>query len=1288
MTTPAQLNPLTIPIHGTHLIEASAGTGKTWNIAALFTRLVLLEKQNVEQILVVTFTKAATAELKTRLRTRLDQALTALKRTPNAQTQPETLRQNSLDDKNRPDDFLFNLLNQALANESQERLQLRLTAAISNFDNAAIYTIHSFCQRILQDFAFYCQAPFNIQLNDDPSDNPNLTAIQDYWRTQIASDPIQAQLVYQYNQTPEKQLHALAPYLSRPYLQFRQPENECNEFRRSQNEQSEFAHSQNAHIAQTQQAFQQTWQSVREQLSQIQTAFWQLHPHLNKRSYAQDKCEDRFAQLNQFSGCPSPATIWELLTESSHTQTIFTAEFLQSKANQDKKTKQKTPLPAEPLALINNTLGALATAAQRCIQAQEQALIQLAHSIIHYLRAQNEANKKTSPNRQFDDLLLDVYHALSPQNPHASALAQALAANWQTALIDEFQDTDPLQYAIFQAIFMPTQRQPENEQSEFRQSQNECNEFRRSQNEQSEFVHSQNEQSERNPKPACYMVGDPKQAIYSFRGADIYAYLNAADTVPSTNRHTLTQNHRSHAALIQTLNALFSRPNPFALDKIPYIPAQAARSESKLPSGIAPLRLTWLNQDPAADNSDTLTQRAAQWCAQEIAATLTAHAQGKTPISAGQIAILVRARKEGTLMQRQLKKHNIQSVLLSRDSIYAEEETQAIYALMSFILNPQRTAHLIYLLSGCLYNHTAAQIQQLNQNEAQLTQWTDAAHQAAQTWQQHGIYPALQQFLHQSHAETTLLAQRNDRTLTNLHQILEILATQDEKGHPPSALQQWLGAQIQASRDNANPQDHALLRLESDENLVKIVTMHAAKGLQYPIVYCPFAWKASNQQAPEWQIIHQDQHTQLIHKTQLTDSDTQQYQTEQRSEDLRLLYVALTRAEEQLNVYLASYNHTPHSPLAYLINHQQPEKGKSNKTEYAHIQAQAYRQSWQNFIAQHPSHIQWHDTLTLPQYSSSLKTSEASFGETKTETQPNTAHPTYQATPIPPRSYRSPQHTSFTALSRHSTTQPSDHTPLDPSEQTIPQGSLKTNTTDFGEAQTNTPPTIAQFPQGTAAGICLHSLLERYPHAQPSHQHSQLIQTTLDQHNINSQQWQDTIAQMLDNTRHTPLLPHTSLSTLPPSNILTEFGFLLHTSSFTLSSLKTWFAQHSQLPPEIITASQNLNFRDIQGYINGYIDLLAQTPQGDTIILDYKSNWLGNSPSDYTQAALNQAIAQHHYALQALLYAIATARYLASRHTPTPTLHIRYLFLRGLDGITPNGVWQWDIPVSSLKQWL
>ena len=1220
MTTPAPLNPLTIPVHGTHLIEASAGTGKTWNIAALFTRLVLLEKQNVEQILVVTFTKAATAELKTRLRARLDQALTALKRTPNAQTQPETLRQNSLDDKNRPDDFLFNLLNQALASESQERLQLRLTAAISNFDNAAIYTIHGFCQRILQDFAFYCQAPFNIQLNDDPSDNPNLIAIQDYWRTQIASDPSQAQLVYQHNQTPEKQLQALTPYLARPYLQLRQPEN--------------------AHIAQTQQAFQQVWQHVCAQLPQIQAAFWQLHPHLNKQSYNAARCEDRFAQLNQFSGCPSPATIWELLTESKHIQTIFTAEFLQSKANQDKKTKQKIQLPAEPLALIDTTLGALATAAQAHLQAENQALIQLSHNIIHYLRAQNEANKKTSPSRQFDDLLLDVYHALSPEKPHAQALARALSANWQTALIDEFQDTDPLQYAIFQAAFMQPQRQPEKGQPE-------------------------------HGKTAFYMVGDPKQAIYSFRGADIYAYLAAADTIPPANRHTLSQNHRSHAALIHAINALFSRPNPFALDKIPYLPARAARSQSKLPSGAAPLRLTWLNQDPTADDSDTLTQRAAQWCAQEIAVTLHAHAQGKTPISAGQIAILVRTRKEGTLMQRQLKTHHIQSVLLSRDSIYAEEETQAVYALISFILNPQRTAHLIYLLSGCLYNHTAAQIQQLNQNEAQLTQWTDAAHQAAQTWQQHGVYTALQQFLRQSQAETTLLSQRNDRTLTNLHQILEILAAQDEKGQPPSALQQWLGQQIQASQNHANPQDHALLRLESDENLVKIVTMHASKGLQYPIVYCPFAWKASNQQTPKWQIIHQNHQAQLIHKTQLTDSDRQQAQTEQISEDLRLLYVALTRAEEQLNIYIASYPQTENSPLAYLIQHQQPEKGKAAKDEYAHIQAQAYRQSWQNFIHQHPEHIQWHNTLTLPTYTGSLKT------ENTNPAQPHNTQPTYQATPISPRSYRTPQHTSFTALSRHSTTLPNDHTPLDPSEQT-------TQT----QPTTQDAHTIAQFPQGTAAGICLHSLLERYPHAQPSQQNLPLIQTTLDQHNINSQQWQDTIAQLIDHTRHTPLLPHTSLSTLPPQNILTEFGFLLHTQNFTLGSLKTWFSTQSNLPPEIIAAAQNLSFRDVQGYINGYIDLLAQTPQGDTIILDYKSNWLGNSPSDYTQAALNQAVAQHHYALQALLYAIATARYLTSRNAQPQTIHIRYLFLRGLDGITSNGVWQWNIPIGSLKQWL
>ena len=207
------LDPRSVPLQGTNLIEASAGTGKTWNIAMLFVRLVLLERLPVDQILVVTFTKAATAELKGRLRARLDEALSLLD-APSA------------DDK----DPLAQLVAQARQNESEERLQLRLKAALSDFDNAAIYTIHGFCQRVLQDFAFYCGAPFELEL-DESGDNGAQTAAEDFWRRRVAADGETAALAYAAGLTPQSVCDALKPYLGRPYLAIRQPESTDSVFR-------------------------------------------------------------------------------------------------------------------------------------------------------------------------------------------------------------------------------------------------------------------------------------------------------------------------------------------------------------------------------------------------------------------------------------------------------------------------------------------------------------------------------------------------------------------------------------------------------------------------------------------------------------------------------------------------------------------------------------------------------------------------------------------------------------------------------------------------------------------------------------------------------------------------------------------------------------------------------------------------------------------------------------------------------------------------------------------------
>ena len=188
-------DPLAVPIAGTNLIEASAGTGKTYGIAALFTRLIVLEQKSVERVLVVTFTKAATAELKTRLRARLDDVLQVLESKEIAKLGDDTLSDGIAaycTKHHKGDTFLPALLEQALQKESRTRLIVRLKAAIGQFDNAAIYTIHGFCQRILRDYAFLCQAPFDVELTEEDGDRL-LVPAQDFWRERVSNDPVLAE---------------------------------------------------------------------------------------------------------------------------------------------------------------------------------------------------------------------------------------------------------------------------------------------------------------------------------------------------------------------------------------------------------------------------------------------------------------------------------------------------------------------------------------------------------------------------------------------------------------------------------------------------------------------------------------------------------------------------------------------------------------------------------------------------------------------------------------------------------------------------------------------------------------------------------------------------------------------------------------------------------------------------------------------------------------------------------------------------------------------------------------
>lgn len=280
------------------------------------------------------------------------------------------------------------------------------------------------------------------------------------------------------------------------------------------------------------------WQAGKtfaENLAELKETFWRIHPLLNGNSYRKNSFAELFDALEQKALSPD----LPFLEAKLHERLLkLASDKLEAGLKKGKTPDAAVFAELQKLADFRRDLDALE-------EAEEATIIRLQLDLIGYLNRSLAEMKKSRRERGFDDLLLDVHTALT-DNPHAETLARAVAENWETALIDEFQDTDPLQYEIFQKIFIAQNR-------------------------------------------PLFLVGDPKQAIYSFRGADIYAYLQAAED--ARHRYTLATNYRSHAALIGSIGALFRlKERPFVLENIGYSEVGAARAESRLSPNVLPYR--------------------------------------------------------------------------------------------------------------------------------------------------------------------------------------------------------------------------------------------------------------------------------------------------------------------------------------------------------------------------------------------------------------------------------------------------------------------------------------------------------------------------------------------------------------------------------------------------------------------------------------------------------------------------------------------------------------------------
>lgn len=1200
---------LDIPLHGVNLIEASAGTGKTYSITGLYLRLILEQNLRVNELLVVTFTEAATQELKDRIQTRLRDALAVFSAPPTADTQGPRRR--------AADPTLTALVEKVERVERLDRdlAKKRLLAAIRDFDEARIFTIHSFCRRMLHENAFESQSLFDTELiTEQESLKARITA--DFWRRHLHdASPLFINYLLQKKVTPDQLLRIVGPTVSRvnvrvePKLAICDIRQEEIAFRKA------FAE------------LQKVWD--REAVLKI-IADCLDKKVLNGNKYPRKQIAAWAELVDQFLCSP---------LESAHLPDRldkFCRETLEGSTNKGK------PPPADP---VFTSAQALKTAAEKLIATMQSQWIALQVALFDQLRAELQERKKARNVQYFDDFLLNLDAALCGEG--GALLRRQIRRRFKAALIDEFQDTDPLQYRIFNRLFG-------------------------------------------NGEIPFFLIGDPKQAIYAFRGADIFAYMEAAQQAPG--QYTLTRNWRSEPRLIEAVNTVFANPpkRPFLYEPIPFVKVLAAekpdreylriQGEEEGEEEDGPLQV-WFMDTKTYSAPDARTRGIAKTRARkaidgavagEVARLIRLGREkkawiGEQPLSESDIAVLVLRHREAASIRAALARLGIPAVLYSTGSLFASPEAAEVQRVLTAIAHPNQEAALKTALAGDMLGLNGEAIDRLALDEMR---WEERLLRFARyhgLWRKKGFIRMFGRFIAEEAVLPRLMAYPDgERRCTNLLHLAELLhrAGLEKKLHM-SGLIKWLHEQRQGEGESG--QEEYQLRLESDEKAVKLVTVHKSKGLQYRLVFCPYLWDDFTADKPPF--VYHDPNRQLVLAfDEQHDRAGQQAAEERLAENLRLDYVALTRAIHRCYLVWGRFNQCEGAGLSYLLHPPAPEPDQSaGEATAAHLNALDDERLWRDMV----------------------KLSEKSRGSISLEPMP-APHPhgpplLGQSGPtLDQRRFQGTirqrfQVTSFSALQSQTATGTSSRFQAELPDYAAEIPPLP----EPAETETDNPYSLEDLPKGAKTGTLLHALLESIDFTQPADAWDEPIARILQTHGFEPR-WHCSIREMIARLVRTPLTASgLTLSRIPPEDRLNELGFYFPLARIAPERFRDIFSRFGrELPPDFPRAMEGLCFDPVKGFMRGFIDLVFAF-EGRYYLIDWKSNHL---PA-YDRPGLRRAMAAHLYCLQYLIYSLALDRYLALR---LPDYEygrhfggVFYIFLRGLDTGPPHGIF-YDQPSSEL----
>lgn len=1295
---------------GATVLEASAGTGKTWSITSLYVRLVVEHGVPVGRMLALTFGRAAAGELSARVRTRLlevRQALEAALSSAATVSDDPVLRALVTGQRDRTI---------ALPRGDLEARLARAVDALGSLDASGIATIHGFCLETARRRAFSLDVSFGSVLIED--DGPAIDQIvDDYLSRALANaSAADALALLETARLSRDELRALAAtVLGRPDATVLPAPAEWTP--RSGSIEADASRFENAWKTQGEGAYIEAVAALHAQGTLKGKTFGRT-----KDGELFARMRERLAKLNTWLAAGVPPSDRPPPGKGL------------GRADLSEHLAPGRSLPAHPAIDGVDAFLERVTAAQ--VDGPRAGFVQ-------FLRRELPRRRARERQLGYDDALRTLRDGL--RRAGTDAAERLVGDAYDVALLDEFQDTDPVQWAIFRQLFLQA------------------------------------------PGRRLFLVGDPKQAIYAFRGADVQVYAEACRQIPPERRGTLRDNYRSDGALVHALDTMYrDRGTAFEEDVPRYVPMRAAPGRHPWTAlrGVAgartpaSLEVRWFDAatwEPGALEmaiaKGVATARIPALLADDVARALSGEVllapthEAPRPLRAGDVAVLVRTNAQAAAVQRALRARGIHAVIAATGNVFHSREAGLLATFLDALADGRDVAARAFALSP-LGGFSVASLHRAvsgdgpggvaGKDAARWLALLDALADQRRLCASRGIAVALRAALERDASLLPRLAQGPDgeRCLTNLRHLEELLhAREVETGRSVGALASWFAARRAADRADG---DDAELRLEADRDAVRVATMHRSKGLEYPVVYLPFAWDGALLRSGDVARVFHERDADGRPTSQLVvdarrgparpsgDRNTAWSREEALAESTRQLYVGLTRARHQVVAYMGAVTAAggdgglATSPIGVLLfggrDPASPPRSRAPRAadDIAARLARGQRAAFADVVAELAALAETSRPPGAPEVPC-IAWNDAPAAPERTPA-PAAGCPPGTDPPVPLRAATFSRgaalasgsgylRASYTSLTSHDVHPPAT-TPLVPGED---------GSTEAARGSSDDLP-LGRFARGPAVGIYVHGILERLDFRTARERDDRRarapapaagardLATLADEearvHGVSAVD-ASLLATSLPRVLATPLgaaAGGLSLADLDPADRLDELGFDLavggghayanepgsrvaaHTLGAIVATPRGTSADAREglpWPPAYSAALRGgaLGFPDFGGFLTGSIDLVYRVPtaQGHRyFVADYKTNWLGSMTAEgelratahaYRREALIAEMVKHHYFIQAHLYLLALHRYLRSRLGASYDYDVHmggavYLFLRGMNGpaAPPTGV--------------